>query len=483
MLLLAQIHPDDVFGEGNDIFCDLYIILRDRRYTSVIIHPHAVPTLAIIDDVQASLKTNEVFRSASENMRTVFSPLWTNMYRCFYGRLILAGTGIDFMAMKDILAATCAKTESGKYTVIRDVSPMTEDQVFQYSKRVLEAFEKSDAVETALLLSKDPLLVNGRPSFLVFVLDRLVEGLSLGDAVTMLENFLSNPNHKYFPIRNWDENHLKCIRKKTYHTLVLEAVVSYLLGQDAGIVVGENDSAELINIGIGYLKEHLHRSVDMYELAIVQAMLALFTPQEISDQFILSITNTLYSSIAGCHLEYLVLIKFYFDAKAQGQSFHIVHGSLGNTTILNHLGGTNDGYVVLMPDIYAGPDLVVAVTKAGKTVYKVIQCKFTKRLDTGKAISTTDYQRFYCNRKTGKPLQGYDGQHKSCCMFFQGRTIERFIIHHGQTVAETDDTDADNVRIISNETFPNFFNSLGINGVWNLVADAQSSRSQSFYEN
>ncbi|KAJ2986250.1 hypothetical protein HDV02_006786, partial [Globomyces sp. JEL0801] len=239
--------------------------------------------------------------------------------------LILAGTGIDFGAMKKHLDSTSAKPESGSYSILSDFSPMTQDQVFQYSKRVLDAFWKSGAEETALLLSKDPLLVNGRPRFVAYVLDRLIEGKSLGDAVTLFENLLSNPEHDYFPIKNWERKHHNIINNKTYHTLVLEAVVSYLLGQDARIEVGMKASSELINIGIGYLKGYPDSHIVLYELAIVEAMLALFTPQEISEQFLRNIKNALNSSIAGFHFECLVLIKYYMDSKAENLSFHIVH--------------------------------------------------------------------------------------------------------------------------------------------------------------
>ncbi|KAJ2994761.1 hypothetical protein HDV02_001337 [Globomyces sp. JEL0801] len=502
MLLLAQIHPTLVFGK--DIFHDLYVHLCNMNFTSFF-KPHAVlkrPKMVVIDNIQASMSGPALFgKSEYSDARTVFKPLWMQMDSAFGNRLVVAGTSIEFGALRDLMGASCFKESARNFSLVSDFSPMTKNEVLNYSSRVLLSAQKPNACETAALLSDNPLFVNGRPGFVAYVLDRLViDDKALGDAVTMLENILSDPQHKYYPIRNWEEKCLqKCLqswRGETYYTLVLDAVVSYLLGKAACIEVSDFDAADLINVGIGYLTSYRYRNyIVLLEPAIVEAILALFTPQEISDQFIKDSSNSLMDrslfkdqfflqmksslncSMTGFHFEYLVLIKFYFDAKAQGQPFHIIRGSLDTAANQNDLVCMNDGYIVLLPDIYAGPDLVVAITKARKTVYNVIQCKFNKRLDTEMAISTTDYRRFYCNRTTAMPLRGYNGQHESCRKFFQGKTIERFIIHQGQGMVETDDSDLANVQMISKETVPDFFDSLGVVGIWDLEVQAQSSLS------
>ncbi|KAJ2985780.1 hypothetical protein HDV02_000351, partial [Globomyces sp. JEL0801] len=52
-------------------------------------------------------------------------------------------------------------------------------------------------------------------------------------------------------------------------------------------------------------------------------------------------------------------------------------------------------------------------------------------------------------------------------------TVERFIMHQSQTIAQTDDNLADNVQIVSKETVPDFFDSLGIEDAWDRLDSAQ----------
>ncbi|KAI8893595.1 hypothetical protein BC833DRAFT_607849 [Globomyces pollinis-pini] len=89
-------------------------------------------------------------------------------------------------------------------------------------------------------------------------------------------------------------------------------------------------------------------------------------------------------------------------------------------------------------------------------------------------MSTTDYQCLYCYRnfETGTPLSGHRHQYHNCVKFFRGKFVEQHVIQQGKAKPETDDPDA-KYAIVSKKIFPGYFNSLGIDGVWDLLGDAQ----------
>jgi hypothetical protein len=62
-----------------------------------------------------------------------------------------------------------------------------------------------------------------------------------------------------------------------------------------------------------------------------------------------------------------------------------------------------------MPDHMMGPDIIYKCP-ARRTVY-IIQVKFLKKISKQEAMNacdTTDPQMFYCNRKTGNVLKGFE---------------------------------------------------------------------------
>ena len=357
MVLLAQIHPDLVFGE--DIFKTFFEHLM-TKYDPTKASPLIFGTFmypVVIDEIQSTLQSPSIF-DYSRTPRTVFSPLYKNMTTFFsFKYLIFSGTGTDFNTTKDHLMSTSFK--SLPYVLLTDFKPMTEDQVYDFSLNTLKSIDNlNDSVDIETVskqLSSDPLFVGGRPRFTAFILDSLRNGDSFEGAISQFNLILTLPNHEKFPIRNWTEKQSCIVQNQTYYTLVLDALVSYLCGKDAVINVTKDVAADLINIGIGYCSVREHEYIiTLSELATIQAFYALLNPADISSKFMEKMFSSLNNCIAGFHFEYLVMLKFYYDCP-QDQPFRIIHGSL--SSVLRDLENEDINtreIIAFFPDVFAG---------------------------------------------------------------------------------------------------------------------------------
>lgn len=359
-LLLAQIHPEFVFG--GDIFLNLYSLLNSSLKDLPVAMPHGPHDylkLVAVDEIQASMHPNSSVFVFNTVARTALSPLWKNMIDTFgYGKVAFSGTGMDFLALREQLESSTVKHIP--YEVLTDFSPLTEQQVYDYSNTILTQlgnFPTEQGVEIAQILSMDPLFVKGRPRFVAYVLNLLIENISLQDALLQLSDILAKPGHEKFPIKNWELKKRNSVGSDTYHTLILGAVVSYLQGKEAFIEVDSNDLADLVNMGIGYTRKTGRSGIVLTEAAVVQALFSLFIPSEIAQKFISNTRASLNSSTAGFHFEYLVFLKFYFESQADGSvPFKILYGSLSFYLETLSKDMNSDGYIALFPDVFAGKE-------------------------------------------------------------------------------------------------------------------------------
>jgi hypothetical protein len=348
-LLLAQIHPEAVFG--SDVFKDLYLKIRSM---GVILRPWLFSIFVVVDEIQMALRGEKKFLLNSIQ-RTVFSPLWKSMITHFgYANLVMSGTGMDFQVLKDHLESVTFKDTP--YELVVDIKPLTEEQVRKYcllicTKRL--TMSEEDANELAGIVCVNPLCAGGRARTTAFVLDQIINGKNVNDALESLNAIIINPSHASFPIRNWESKKDTTIGHQTYFAMVLHALVSYLQGKEAVIYLPENNMADLINIGLGFCKlnESYPPGVVLSELLVAQALFALFEPLEIANEFLKNLAQSLNSSIAGFHFEYLVMLKFYFDCP-QDETFEILHGPLHNN--LHKLNELKQGVIALFPDAYMG---------------------------------------------------------------------------------------------------------------------------------
>ena len=172
-LLLAQIHPKEMFN-GADIFYDLYRELT-QKFTFTQWTKFDPKYWLVIDEIQMAIQPPNVFVYTS-TARPVLAPLVKAMLFALYsyGKLVLAGTGMDYQTLRDVFASGSMK--ESPLDIVSDFSPMTEEQVLAYSKAVLLGLGKLEESvdDVAERLSKDSLFVPGRPRFLSSVLDFII---------------------------------------------------------------------------------------------------------------------------------------------------------------------------------------------------------------------------------------------------------------------------------------------------------------------
>jgi hypothetical protein len=115
--------------------------------------------------------------------------------------------------------------------------------------------------------------------------------------------------------------------------------------------------------------------------------------------------------------------------------------------------------------------LIIACFVNGVFVLRIYQVKFSKTYSRRKAVVTTDYKKFYCNRDTGQPLKTHTKAHIFCLKYFQEKNIERYVVTQGRNIPRNDE----NVQFISETSHPNFFNSFGNEFVWNALTNIQDN--------
>ncbi|KAJ3113549.1 hypothetical protein HDU96_003286 [Phlyctochytrium bullatum] len=482
-LLLAQIHPQKVFGR--DVFLDHYLALKKSFPNGFMTTRFTHEWLVVIDEIQRTLNGPRVFKSTpSSPERTVFSPLWKTFLDIFgYRNLCICGTGLDYRVLLDHLESSTVKDLP--YKVLTDFQPLTEVEVEKYSRHVLRKMIKANArddisdihAEGIVSSLKSDHRFRGRPRFLAYVWDKIADGNSETKALTELSKCLRNPSDPRFPIRDWEKKKRhKRIGSKFYDELLLDAVVSVLMGKSARIntiAIDYENAADLIKVGVGYIKEDESEEVknglyvELVEVAVIEALWTLYEPKDLAIAVIARILDSVNSSEAGCRFEILILLQIYREAN--GEEFTILYGSLAYN--LEHFKNSS-GWVVLLPDNMAGPDLI-AKTPSG--IYRFYQVKFTKGLDVQEAVRTTDVSYLYCYRKKGapEPFPGFQQRYDQCQKFFERCTIKRYIIYQGNR--DLGKVKAEGIDLISKTTAPDFFSTLKLKfDVWNALSKAQS---------
>jgi hypothetical protein len=355
-LLLAQIHPKEMFGA--DIFYDFYKALI-LKFTGIEWLKFDSKYWLAIDEIQMAIQGPNVFIYSS-TARPVLAPLVKAALTALssYGKLVLAGTGMDYQTLRDVFASGSMK--NSLYDIVSDFRPMTGQQVLFYSKMILCDLGKlnHEVDDVAERLSKDSLFVPGRPRFLSSVLDAIISDTEsqlmtekLDKALLIFHEILSNPSSFAFPIRYWDARKNCLINSSTYELLAVKALTSYLRGKNALFLKShvEDDLADLINMGIGY-PDYGSGGLYLCEETIVECLFVLINPKLLAQEFMSMLTASVNSSVAGFNFEYIILIKFYCDDPQR--NITILRGSLPY-----HLDGLFleiDGCYIILPDNNAG---------------------------------------------------------------------------------------------------------------------------------
>ena len=358
-LLLAQIHPDKVFG--NDVFHALYCVLR-AEFSYYDVGTIFDDWLIAIDEIQSSLKTDCVFTTTGKTNRPAFSVLITTFTECFgYHRIVVSGTGIKFALMKELLASTTMKSIPYDRKP-SDFEPLSENRVYVFSMKALHemfGWNEDKAHETATLISKHELFCTARARFTSFLLEKLGEGKSIDTAITDFYEVFSDQASPYFPIQDWDRKKEDPIKRighvtATYHSQILQALISYLQGKEAVIEASWNDDeiSELITMGIGFVSNE-GTCVKLVEKAIECALFELITPEIVMRALVNEIARDSNRSINGYRFELVIMARYMKECEINGEPIQVVHGTLASCLKYLNLKDQTK-CIFILPDVFAG---------------------------------------------------------------------------------------------------------------------------------
>ncbi|KAJ3118945.1 hypothetical protein HDU96_005182, partial [Phlyctochytrium bullatum] len=222
--------------------------------------------------------------------------------------LCLSGTGLDYDVLREHLDSTSAK--EFPYETLTDFEPLTISQVEHYAEHFLRGVKNrkgedgEDDIEDIITTLKSDRRFVGRPRFLAFVVDQIAKGSA--------------------------------------------RIYQY--------TIEHGDAAKLINIGVGYAKEvGAELYVELVEEALIESLWSLYDPSVLAITLISGISKAVNSVVAGYRFELLILLNVYYEAKKSTEKVTLLYGSLTNN--LPKFDYTS-GWVILMPDSLAGPDLI-----------------------------------------------------------------------------------------------------------------------------
>ena len=260
-ILLAQLHPDEFFGV--DLFKTLFDALAP--YDNLVFDGYQYfqnkIDFAVIDEIQLTIKGTEIF-DGTDKKRPFFSPL------AFYSKtevnmktLILAGTGINFSLLKELVESSTFKATRTDYELLSPLHPLGWDEVKDYSRYILRQNQTEEEVIKFVSAIEQVPECQGRARFIAYILDKFIDNPGLGAhyAINEFISVLSNVNSPLFPLRFYVDDKeyglSKVIgQKDTVHRLLSEAVMSYMISSPSEINLESDDAAKAVLYGIGFCK-------------------------------------------------------------------------------------------------------------------------------------------------------------------------------------------------------------------------------------
>ena len=476
-ILLAQLHPIAVFKY--DIFHNVFhnLVSLGNKYISFPQCDSNFPFIAI-DEIQAALEGEIVHLSSrSSNRRPFFTPLvYYSKMEGMFPQFVVAGTGINFEYLKELMVSTTLKRDECTWVDISDFHPLTKQQVVDYTRTVLSEFgTDEDQVESIVEKMSLFELCHGRARFTAYIIDGFLKSRDIDLSIAEFVSTLSDVDSPGFPIRFLIRD-IKGIRnertigRKTLFTIICDGLIEFIKNGRAILMVSSEDAATAINYGLGFGVHEENgpcNSVEMTELAVIECLRYFIPFYDIVQRFSESIASCPNPQMVGYLLEYLVAFALVSNHCTRKETQRI-HVSQDSTSFYL---GCDDPTSVSFPDHMCGPDIIYKSTKT-KCIY-IVQVKFVNRLskqERANAYQTTNPDRFYCQRKSGNVLKGFYIKRRNLLASLaglqgNGYAVKRMLfIHSGQPQT----TDIDGMQVISSNNSPEFFDGIGP-GIWEYL--------------
>ncbi|KAJ3338383.1 hypothetical protein HDU83_008177, partial [Entophlyctis luteolus] len=337
--------------------------------------------------------------------------------------------------------------------------------------------------EVVDLICPNPLFL-GRGRFVAFILDSVLKGETVHLAISNFVGALSQPKNALFPLRYYvndiqdgKNGFDKVGGGETFGQIVRRGFIQYLMKGEVTLHVKGQLASDTVRYGLGFCNVvgGLIQSVELKELAIIECLRYLIPVSDLVPDICLQLASFPKPQMVGYVLEYLV--GYALVAGLDINNAKMLKSSHRDFTSYLQSNYENE---VLFPDHCCGPDVVY---KYKGTVY-IVQVKFADKVskqDRLNACHTTDPNRFYWNKKSGRVLAGFHEKRQSILTELSKSTYKRLVFLHTTTKATAG---MDGVEIINQDLSPKFFDQVNPK-LWdmlNKVRDEDVSSSLPFFK-
>ncbi|KAJ3307930.1 hypothetical protein HDV04_002296 [Boothiomyces sp. JEL0838] len=363
----------------------------------------------------------------------------------------------------------------GRSATLYNFEPLSEEQIVSYAAQFLQEHQVQDVSNVVSRISSFK-LCHGRPRFVAFILDEYMQFKDIEYAINKFAMSLSDVEDDYFPLkffkRDLDNNKnplLRVVGDSTLGKIICDALVNAIWLGSVTLSLPNDQSTLPILYGLGYglVLNNILRTVEISELAVIECLRYFVPFASMIKGFAEKIRTSMEPQTVGYLMEYLVafaLVSQYADVDTSARI------KASRKPIFEYL-VENASNEVCFPDHMCGPDVVYKCSNTS-TVY-IVQVKFVESLSKQESVNafhTTDPDNFYCNRKTGTVLKGYERSKdllSKALVYLQKNNykLQRMLIIHSEIAHRYT---CPNVVVVTNFTDQNFFSSIGAD-VWKFL--------------
>jgi hypothetical protein len=290
---------------------------------------------------------------------------------------------------------------------------------------------------------------------------------------------ISSVEGQIFPLRFWkrdleERGYLlanRIIGGDTLLRVICDGLLQLILKGELLLQLTNADAATAIRYGLGFGRAigGLPNAFAVQEPAIVECLRYFIPFRFVVENLLQSIIACSKPQMVGYLMEYLVSFALVSNYSGLDPSTVI------NKPVSQNLSFTDESQVCL-PDALCGPDIIYKCRDT-MTIY-IVQVKFLKSIskqEIASAYHTTNHERFYCKRRTGEVLRGFEARRQQFLESLKilqdnGFSLQQMLFIH---TGERNIPQTEGALIISKANSPDFFNKIGP-GIWEYLDTIRS---------
>jgi hypothetical protein len=304
-ILCAQIHPLAFFGV--DIF---HLLLSDllREYPESFSTGFAFKPFSFVavDEIQMALKTAEVHKllDTSTKFRSFAAPLiYHSKVMGNFPQFVVAGTGMDFELMHDILESVAMKGNiCTEYRIIADFKPLDGTLIRDYARSVLLDHQIEDIDAVVELIGQFD-MCHGRPRFVAWILEDYLVSKNIDLTIARFLAAITNVRSSAFPLRffrdDLEANRIslsRVIGKQTLLDILTDGVLEFITIGAGILKIKYAAAADSVRFGLGYveLQDNVIIGLKILEPAVIECLHRFIPFGEVVKTFALDMLSLIH---------------------------------------------------------------------------------------------------------------------------------------------------------------------------------------------